>query len=144
MAETAFRLRQAGPRDIAEMHRVRMAVRENRLVRTITAQDYLEHMTVAGRGWVAEIDGVLRGFAVANRTNGNIWALFIEPGYESLGMGRALQAMMLEWMRAAGCRAAWLETGTGTRAERFYRESGWQHVATDGGDARFERTLEAD
>lgn len=136
-------IRPAGPSDIAGMHRVRLSVQENRLVRTVlTELDYLQHLTVIGQGWVAEIDGTIRGFAIANRENGSIWALFVEPGYEGRGVGRALQATMLEWMQAAGCTRAWLETEAGTRAEQFYRRSGWRYAGPGAsGDMRFERDL---
>ena len=136
-------IRPAGTPDITEMHRVRLSVQENRLVRTVlTELDYLQHLTIVGRGWVAEIDGTIRGFAIANRENGSIWALFVEPGYEGRSIGRALQATMLEWMGASGCGTVWLETQAGTRAERFYRRSGWRYAGPGAsGDMRFERDL---
>jgi len=133
-------IRKAVPADVAGMHRVRLAVTENRLSRSvITADDYLNEISVTGCGWVAEVDGVLRGFAVGNRVRSNIWALFVEPGFERRGIGRALHDEMMRWMRSAGCRTVWLETDPETRAAAFYREAGWQFVhLTPEGDARFE------
>lgn len=130
-------------RDIKEAHRVRLSVQENRLTSTvITEQDYIDAVTRTGCGWVAEIDGVIRGFAIANRETCSVWALFVEPGFERRGIGRALHDVMLEWMRSAGCESAWLETEPGTRAEAFYRQAGWQPAGvTAKGDARFERPL---
>lgn len=136
-------IRVAGVSDVQELHRVRLSVLENRLTRTIISdQDYVDAITRTGRGWVAESDGVIRGFAVANRQNGNIWALFVEPGFEGRGLGSALHDVMIEWMRSVGCDIAWLETEPGTRAESFYRKAGWQFIeTTTDGDARFELDL---
>jgi len=66
-------LRQAIPADIPGMHRVRMAVTENRLASSvITEADYLPAIEKTGRGWVTEVDGQVAAFAVGNKTNGNI------------------------------------------------------------------------
>jgi hypothetical protein len=65
------------------MHRVRMAVHENRLVSTlITEEHYISAIEVTGRGWVAEDQGFVIGFAIGNAVTGNIWALFVHPDHE--------------------------------------------------------------
>lgn len=126
------------------MHRVRLAVRENRLTRTtITPGDYAREISVTGCGWVAEVDGTLRGFAVINRDTRNVWALFVEPGFEGQGIGRALHDAMLQWMRSTGIEQFTLSTEANTRADRFYRRAGWQFVGIDAsGDAAFEIKLD--
>lgn len=59
--------------DIPGMNRVRPAVRENRLTSSaITEKDYVPAIEETGRGWVAEENGVVLGFAVGNKTTGNI------------------------------------------------------------------------
>lgn len=135
--------RKALVADIPQMHRVRLAVHENRLTRTvITAEDYRQAITGTGCGWVAEFDGVLRGFAVVNRDTRRVWALFVEPGFERQGIGRALHVEMLQWMQSSGCDKFTLSTEAGTRAERFYRSAGWQFIGIDAdGDACFEINL---
>lgn len=50
------------------MHRVRLAVRENRLTSRITEEDYIPAIEETGRGWVVEVDGGVVGFAVGNYT----------------------------------------------------------------------------
>ncbi|HEX6929769.1 MAG TPA: GNAT family N-acetyltransferase [Gammaproteobacteria bacterium] len=113
-------IRIATRADVDAMHRVRLAVRENRLTRSvISAQDYIDAIERDGRGWVAEIDGVIRGFAIGNRLTGNIWALFVEPGFEQRGIGRDLHDAMLAWLKEAGCTRLWLATERGTRADSF-------------------------
>lgn len=120
-------VREATLRDIAAMHRVRMAVRENRLSdpSRITEADYVEHLTKLGRGWVVELDGSIAGFAVGRATDGNIWALFVDPGREGRGCGSRLHDAMVSWLFAQGLERLWLSTEPGTRAERFYRRKGW-------------------
>lgn len=58
-------IRQATSTDATAMHRVRLAVTENRLVSmALTEQDYVAATQQIGRGWVAEVDGEVVGFAV--------------------------------------------------------------------------------
>jgi GNAT superfamily N-acetyltransferase len=83
-------LRQARRADIPAMHRVRLAVRENRLTANITQEDYVPAIEHTGRGWVVEVDGAVVGFAVGNAATGNIWALFVDPAHEGQGHGRRL------------------------------------------------------
>ena len=53
------------------MHRIRLAVRENRLTSTVIAErDYVPAIEDTGRGWVAEADGAVVGFAIDNRITG--------------------------------------------------------------------------
>lgn len=113
--------------DIAAMHRVRIAVRENRLSdpSRITEADYVAHLTKLGRGWVAELDGAIAGFAAGRATDGNIWALFVDPACEGRGCGTRLHDVMVSWLFAQGLGRLWLSTEPGTRAERFYLRRGW-------------------
>lgn len=134
-------LRQAVAADIPAMHRVRLAVKENRLVSTVISEsDYQPAIETSGRGWVVEIDGQVVAFAVGNRTNGNIWALFVDPAHEGRGYGRLLHDEMIKWLEGQGVGKLWLTTEPGTRAERFYEKAGWRRVgSTTQGEARFER-----
>lgn len=122
-------LRQAQRGDIAAMHRVRMAVRENVLRSTvITEEHYVPAIETLGRGWVVEADGKIVGFAIGNAETGNIWALFVDPEHEGRGHGRALHDAMVEWLFSRGLRHLWLGTDPDTRAERFYRAAGWRYT----------------
>lgn len=133
-------IRTASDSDIPEMHRIRLRVRENRLSDPAKVQpdDYRALLGERGRGWVAEIDGRIVGFAVADRTLANIWALFVEPGFERRGIGRVLHDRMMDWLFGSGVELAWLSTDAGTRAESFYRSAAWRHVGTERGEARYE------
>jgi GNAT superfamily N-acetyltransferase len=137
-------VRAATPADIGGMHRVRLAVRENRLTSTaITEADYVPAITTTGRGWVIEADGVIVAFAVGNRASGNIWALFVHPDHETRGYGRQLHDAMLSWLWSQGLDRLWLTTEPGTRAEAFYASRGWERVGHNpDGEIRFERSRE--
>lgn len=134
-------LRQAVAADIPAMHRVRLAVRENRLVSTaVTEADYRPAIEDTGRGWVVEVDGGIVAFAVGNARTGNIWALFVDPAHEGKGYGRMLHDEMVRWLGDRGVAALWLTTQAGTRAEGFYTRAGWRRAGTTAaGDVRFER-----
>lgn len=40
-------------------------------------QMYEDHLELLARGWLAEIDGDIVGFAYADKINSSVWALFI-------------------------------------------------------------------
>ena len=74
-------VRHATAADTTAMHRVRLSVTENRLVSVaLTEHDYIAAIHETGRGWVAEVDGIVVGFAIGDCQTGNIWALFVDPG----------------------------------------------------------------
>ena len=133
-------LRQAVIADIAGMHHVRVAVRENSLSSPdrITEADYISVIDGLGRGWVVESHGAIVGFAFGLRS-GNIWALFMHPDHENCGHGKSLHSTMVNWLWSLGLTRLWLTTDPGTRAERFYLSQGWQLCdITDSGERRFE------
>ncbi|HEX8275833.1 MAG TPA: GNAT family N-acetyltransferase [Longimicrobiaceae bacterium] len=123
------------------MHRIRTSVSENRLADPSLVQpgDYRAMLAEHGRGWVAEFDGRIVGFAVGDLARRNVWALFVDPTSEGRGAGRRLHDAMMDWMFAAGAEGVWLGTDPGTRAERFYRTAGWRYAgAQENGEARCE------
>ena len=122
------------------MHSVRLAVRENRLTSSaITEKHYIPAMNQTGRGWVAVDDTVVLGFAVGNKTNGNIWALFVDPNQEGKGIGSLLHTAMVTWLFEQGLSCLWLGTESGTRAQRFYEAAGWRFIRfLPDGEARYE------
>ena len=126
--------------DIEAIQKVRASVHENRLVSTvITDEDVRIAIEETGRGWVVDKDGDVVAFAIGNATNGNIWALFVDPEHEGRGYGRQLHDTMVAWLWSAGLRRLWLTTEPGTRAQRFYDAAGWQLTGTTtGGELRYE------
>jgi GNAT superfamily N-acetyltransferase len=133
-------LRQAVASDIPGIQRVRSSVRENRLISTVITDDAVREMIEdLGRGWVVESQGQVVGFSIGNVTNGNIWALFIDPAHERRGLGRQLHDIMLGWLWSQGLDRLWLTTEPGSRAQRFYEAAGWQLTGhTVSGELRYE------
>lgn len=119
-------LRQAIRDDIPAMHRIRLAVHENRLTSVISEEHYIPAIEITGRGWVIALKGEIVAFAVGNEDTGNVWALFVDPAHEGRGYGRRLLETMVSWLFARGLTKLYLSTGPNTRAERFYRAAGWQ------------------
>ena len=133
-------LRQARREDVAAMHRVRLAVRENRLRSgAIDHAEYVREIGETGRGWVVEEAGEVVAFAVGNAKTGNIWALFVDPAHERRGHGRRLHDVMVAWLFSRGLDLLWLTTDPGTRAQRFYDAAGWSFAGMlPDGEARYE------
>ena len=80
-------LREATIEDIDQMHVVRTSVYENQLSNPnlITTKDYEDYLVNRGKGWVAEVDNLIVGFAIADLIDNNVWALFVQPGFEKKG-----------------------------------------------------------
>lgn len=133
-------IRQAKRRDIADIMRIRMAVRENRLVSlVITEDDCIQAIETDGRGWVAIVGGNTVGFAIGNSHTGNIWALFIQPEFEKRGIGKRLHDTMIDWLYGTGLKKLWLTTSPNTRAQYFYEKAGWKSAGmTEAGEICYE------
>lgn len=124
----AATLRRATSADIPAMSRIRLAVTENALSdpARITTAMYEDFLDRSGRGWVAEARGTIVAFCYADHVDGAIWALFVQPGQEGRGLGKALLREATDWLFAAGHDCVRLTTGAGTRADRFYAAQGWR------------------
>ncbi len=133
--------REAILQDISQIQLVRHSVKENTLSdpSLVTNQDCADYMMERGKGWVCEIDGAIVGFSIVDLVAHNVWALFVDPFFEKKGIGRQLQALMLDWYFNQTQTSLWLGTASQSRAEVFYRRSGWTEVGTHGkGEIKFE------
>jgi GNAT superfamily N-acetyltransferase len=136
-------IREATVSDIPALQIIRHAVKENVLSNPalVTDEDCADYITNRGKGWVAVIDEVITGFAIADLEDHNIWALFIHPDYEKRGIGKQLHDIMVDWYFTQTTHPIWLSTDANTRAEAFYRKAGWQAVGTYGKtEIKFEMT----
>jgi GNAT superfamily N-acetyltransferase len=132
-------IREATRSDIPELVAVRGAVRENILTSEIPLERIAAGLDARGRGWVAEHEGRVVGFSMADREESMIWALFLLPEWEGRGLGRALLGRAVEWLWGEGCELIWLTTEPGSRAEGFYTHLGWAPAGiTEKGEVRFE------
>lgn len=138
-------IREATLEDVPQIQFVRNSVTENTLSdpSLVSDKDCEIFLMVRGKGWVAEVDHRIVGFAIVDMQQNNIWALFIHPEFEKKGIGRQLQGAMLNWYFSQTRHAVWLGTAYNTRAEKFYRESGWKEAGTNGPkEIRFEMSYE--
>ena len=109
----------------------------------VTYQDYVDFISERGKGWICEISGKIVGFAIVDLVDHNVWALFVLPGYERMGIGKRLHDLMLDWYFSQTGSALWLSTSPGTRAENFYRKAGWRETGVHGkGEIKFEMNKE--
>ncbi|WP_431609462.1 GNAT family N-acetyltransferase [Chryseobacterium sp. 'Rf worker isolate 10'] len=138
-------IREARQEDIAQIQIVRNSVKENTLSDPglVTDKDCEEFLFQRGKGWICEIEDQIVGFSIADLKENNIWALFVHSDFENHGIGRKLHDIMLDWYFEQNKDSVWLSTSPGTRAEIFYRKSGWKEVGTHGkGEIKFEMTSE--
>ena len=136
-------IRVAELKDIPQIQVVRNLVNENRLSdpNLVPDSDVEDYLFRRGKGWVCEIDNQVVGFAIADLVDNNIWALFVHPGFEKMGIGKKLHNEMMNWYFTKTSKTVWLGTAPGTRAEKFYREAGWKEVGVHGkGEIKFEMT----
>jgi ribosomal protein S18 acetylase RimI-like enzyme len=135
--------RRASPSDIPRLIDIRSAVQENRLANpaSVTPADYAWFVDQR-RVWVGEANGEILGFSASDHRDGSIWALFLDPASQGLGLGAVLLTRACEDLARDGHATARLTTDPGTRAERLYRRLGWQDCGLEAdGERRFERAL---
>jgi GNAT superfamily N-acetyltransferase len=123
--------RTATDADIGAMSVIRLAVTENRLrdPSRITRAMYVDYLERLGQSWVCEADGVIAGFACADKSDASVWALFVDPAHEGLGIGKRLLALVTDYLFALGHPRIALSTSAHTRADRFYAAQGWERGA---------------
>src|SRR5688500_12821501 len=145
VSNMAGTIRPATVDDIEGVTDVRVSVHENPATREglngagITAESTAAYLTVYGRGWVAEEDGRIVGFSVADARDASIWPLFVRPEYEGRGYGGLLLNAAVDWLFLQGKELVWLETGRETRAFAFYLKRGWVNTGIERrGDTRLE------
>lgn len=127
-------VREATLQDLPDMRRVRLAVTENPIDEEgltslgITPESVAHLLRTVGKAWVAEYDGNVIGFSVANEETASIWAVFILPEYEGRGFGRRLMERAVEWIWNRDLEEIWLSTNrdSRSRAHGFYRKLGWE------------------
>ncbi|KXH81627.1 GCN5 family acetyltransferase [Chryseobacterium kwangjuense] len=136
-------VREARMEDIPQIQIIRNSVKENTLSDPglVTDADCEEFLCRRGKGWVAEVESRIVGFSIVDLEENNIWALFLHPVFENLGIGRKLHDIMLDWYFEQTQQDVWLGTAPNTRAEIFYRKAGWIETGMHGkGEIKFEMT----
>ena len=138
-------LARATEADISAMHQIRCAVKENRLTdpSRLGEVDYIPFIAERGETWHAIVDGRIAGFGALDHRENSVWALFVDPSCEGIGLGKLLLSKLVAQARSAGMPSLALVTTPGTRAEAFYLRNGWQADGlTEDGECRLVMTLD--
>ena len=126
--------REARLQDIPQMQVVRNSVQENKLSdpSVISDADYIPFLKDKGKGWICEKNDTVVGFAFIDVMNSNVWALFVNPSFENMRIGKTLHDLMLDWYFENYNKPLWLSTALNTRAEKFYELQGWTKAGLHG------------
>jgi GNAT superfamily N-acetyltransferase len=128
MTAAHLTFREATAADMPGISRVRTSVTENALTLEQLAERGITNESVAAsflrhsKGWVAEHDGEIVGFSIADRASASIFALFVLPGHEGRGIGAMLFDRAVAWLWDNGAQRLWLESGALLRAARLGRD----------------------
>jgi GNAT superfamily N-acetyltransferase len=128
-----MKVRVATESDVEALFDIRTSVHENHQSREelaaigVTPASVGEMLRTTSRAWLAEVNGQPVAFSMADAQQGTIFAMFVRPGYEGLGLGRSLMQDAEGWLYAQGHDEIWLLTGSeqGLRANGFYHHLGW-------------------
>jgi len=138
-------IRPARVTDIAAIFAIRTEVKENTLSLEqltemgITPDAIQEMLELSGCIWVADVDGITAGFTIVDLEEGSLFALFVLPEYEGLGLGRQLMDSAETALFKQHSRV-WLETDSQSRAAAFYLRRGWEAVEQLAGtDKRYQK-----
>lgn len=143
----AATLRLATAADIESLFDIRTSVVQNHLSREqmaelgITPAVLADAIAASPCCWVAEVNGVPTGFAMVDTEAGELFALFIRPGFEGAGLGRML-LLAAEEELFRNHERIWLITDghEAIRANGFYRRHGWTLAGVvDERDVRYEK-----
>jgi ribosomal protein S18 acetylase RimI-like enzyme len=94
----------------------------------ITPQSMAEAMTSHVKGWLCESSGNVVGFAMGDRSNGEVLVVAVLPEYEGRGIGKSVLAQVQTWLFTEGHEEIWLYSNPdpSIRAYGFYRNLGWR------------------
>lgn len=130
--------------DIPAVLAVRFATVENAITLEELEQDYgITPATIAAsmesdsRGWLCEEGDRVVGFAMGDRSNGEVQVVAVLPSHEGRGIGRTLLSQVTDWLCAKGHAEIWLGASPdpAVRATGFYRKLGWRRSGVmKGGD----------
>ena len=138
-------IRAAVLTDVEGIFHVRTSVTENVLTLQQLEEMEITYSSVAAMiaqsrcAWVAVEAERIVGFSMTIPEEGCVFAVFVLPSYEGMGIGkRLLKAAEDELFKEHP--TIWLETGKSTRAAEFYRRMGWRNEINIGdGDIYLEK-----
>lgn len=133
-----MRFRPITPADLPTLFDIRVVTKENIVTREfltsigITVESLTAALATTHRGWLCEVADQIVGFAIGNRSNGELEVIAVLPEHEGKGIGRRLLTLVQAWLWSEGWQKLWLNTGTApTRAHRLYLKLGWKDCGPD-------------
>ncbi len=125
--------REIQPRDVPSLFEVRVATHENALsreelaARGVTEASVREQLAGSFRGWLCEVEGRVVGFAMGDRSTGEMWVIAVLPEYIGRRIGSRLLTAVECWLTECGCPRLWLTTDVDPtlKAYSFYLDHGW-------------------
>jgi len=141
-------IRVATPDDIDTLFAIRTSVVQNHLSREqmtalgITPQGLADSIRAAPCVWIAEVEGQPAAFSMVDWAAGEVFAMFVLPGYEGQGLGRRLMAVAEAALFEQHERLFLITDGRDEiRANGFYQRLGWSMVdRLEGDDVRYEKS----
>ncbi len=144
--QTLIRLATLG--DIDTLFAIRTSVVQNHLSREqmsdlgITPQVLADSIRQAPCVWLAEVEGQPVAFSMVDLSTGEVFAMFVLPAYEGLGLGRRLMAVAEAALFERHETLFLITDGRDEiRANGFYQRLGWSKVgAVEGDDVRYQKS----
>ena len=141
-------IRVATQDDVDTLFEIRTSVVQNHLSIEqmaelgITPQLLADSMREAPCVWIAEVDGQPVAFAMVDLAEGEVFAMFVLPSHENLGLGRQLMAVAEAALFEHHDRLFLITDGRDEiRANGFYRHLGWSVVErVEGDDVRYQKS----
>ncbi|KWV85902.1 MULTISPECIES: GNAT family N-acetyltransferase [Pseudomonas] len=141
-------IRTATPDDVDTLCAIRTSVVQNHLSLEqmaglgITPQVLSDTLRAAPCGWIAEVDGQAAGFSMVDLDEGEVFAMFVLPSHEKLGLGCQLMAVAEAALFEHHDTLYLVTDGRDEiRANGFYQRLGWSVVGpVDGDDVRYEKS----
>jgi len=141
--------REITEQDLPAVFEVRVATREHAYSMDelaelgITPESVAEMMKKDHWGYLCEMDERIVGFAMGDRSTGEMWVIAILPDYEGLGIGGKLILLVENWLKDQGCKKLWLTTGSdpGMRAFGFYLHQNWKKAEVEGEIMYFRKSV---
>lgn len=127
--------REMTAEDLPATFAVRLSTVENAITMDRLERDYgvtpervADAMTRDVKGWLCEHSGSVVGFAMGNRSSGEVLVVAVHPDYEGRGVGKGVLARVCEWLFRGGHEEIWLLTtpDPALRARGFYQALGWR------------------
>ncbi|WLG30829.1 GNAT family N-acetyltransferase [Pseudomonas lurida] len=141
-------IRAATQDDVDTLFNIRTRVVQNHLSVEqmaqlgITPQVLADSIREAPCAWVAEVDGQPVAFSMVDLATGEVFAMFVLPTHENLGLGRRLMAVAETALFERHATLFLVTDGRDEiRANGFYQRLGWTVTGSvEGDDVRYEKS----